>query len=259
MRKPVSSNTPWTDAELADAVDAYVFLLRAQASGLAFRRDAAASALLDEGLPGRNHASLRYRFRNISAVVQELGGPLVLGYSPAQQVGAGVRARIRAMLLANVHFNELVAADRLSAIGKLAAGATSISRADALAALAKLRRQIDEVEREFTDISGIGHNNPPEPMAPVDERRTAFETARNDIATLETELAKPVVDQQIIARHSEGLLKFGIRMTTWVGQRTTKFVDAFLVALAPAAVIKVTGLMPQVIEALSTVAKSIGH
>jgi hypothetical protein len=191
------------------------------------RQVAAASTLLDEGLPGRNHASLRYRFRNISAVVQELGGPPLFGYSPAQQVGAGVRERIRAMLLANVHFNELVAADRLSAVGKLAAGTTSISRADALAALAKLHRQIDEVDREFTDISGIGHNNPPEPIAPVDERRAAFETARSDIATLETELAKPVVNQQVVARHAEGLLKFGIRMTTWFGQRTTKFVDAF--------------------------------
>lgn len=259
MRGPVSSNKPWTDAELADAVDAYVFLLRAQASGLVFRREAAASALLDEGLPGRNEASLRYRFRNISAVVQELGGPLLFGYSPAEQVGTGVRERIRAMLLANVHFNELVAADRLSAIGRLATDATSVSRADALAALATLRRQIDEVEREFTGVRSIGHNNPPEPMAPVDDRRVAFEAARTDIATLETELAKPVVDQQVVTRHSEGLLKFGVRMTTWIGQRTTKFVDAFLVALAPAVVLQVTGLMPQLIEALSTVAKSVGH
>jgi hypothetical protein len=240
-------------------VDAYVFLLRAQASGLVFRREAAASALLDEGLPGRNDASLRYRFRNISAVVQDLGGPLLLGYSPAQQVGSGVRERIRAMLLANVHFNELVAAGRLSVIGRLAADATSVSRADALAALAKLRRQIDEVDREFTNVSGIGHNNPPEPIASVDDRRAAFDTARDHIATLETELTKPVVDRQVVTRHSEGLLQFGVRMTTWIGQRTTKFVDAFLVALAPAVVLKVTGLMPQLIEALSTVAKSIGH
>ncbi|MDQ0523777.1 hypothetical protein [Methylobacterium gregans] len=237
-------------------MDAYVFLVQAQASGLVFRREAAARALLDEGLPRRNDASLRYRFRNISAIVQELGGPLLIGYSPAQQVGAGVRERIRAMLLANVHFNELVAADR---IGRLATDTPSVPRADALAALAKLRRQIDEVEREFTGVRGIGHNNPPGPIAPVDDRRVAFEAARADIATLESELAKPAVDQQIVTRHSEGLLKFGVQMTTWIGQRTTKFVDAFLVALAPAVVLKVTGLMPQIIEALSTVAKSIGH
>ncbi len=259
MRGQVSSNTPWTDAELADAVDAYVFLLKAQASGLVFRREAAAKALLDEGLPGRNDASLRYRFRNISAVVKELGGPLLFGYSPAQQVGAGIRGRIRAMLLANLQFNELVAAHRLPAIGRLATDPTSVSRADALAALAKLRRQMEEVEREFTDVRGIGHNNPPEPMAPTNDRRIAFEAARTDIATLETELVKPMVDQQVVTRHFEGLLKFGVRMTTWIGQRTTRFVDAVLVALAPAVVIKVTGLMPQLIDALSTVAKSIGH
>jgi len=259
MRVPVSSNRPWTDAELADAVDAYVFLLKAQASGLVFRPEAAASALLDEGLPERNDASLRYRFRNISAIVQELGGPLLFGYWPAQKVGAGVRERIRAMLLANVHFKDLVAVDRLSAIEGLATDTTPVSRADALAALAKLRSQVDEVEREFTGVHGIGHNNPPEPMASVANRRVAFEGARTDIATLETELAKPVVDQQVVARHSYGLLKFGVRMTTWIEQRTTKFVDAFLVALAPAVVLKVTGLIPQLIETLSTVAKSVGH
>ena len=98
--------------ELADAVDAYVFLLRAQSVSVPFRGEAAALALLDEGLPGRNDASLRYRFRNISAVVSELGGPILNGFSPAEQVGAGVRPRLKALLLDSPEFRKILGAEK---------------------------------------------------------------------------------------------------------------------------------------------------
>jgi hypothetical protein len=61
MLHKTSANTPWTDAELADTVDAYVFMLSAQAVGIVYRKETAANALLEEGLPDRNAASLRYR------------------------------------------------------------------------------------------------------------------------------------------------------------------------------------------------------
>jgi hypothetical protein len=48
-------------------------------------------------------------------------------------------------------------------------------------------------------------------------------------------------------------------MVTWAGQRTTKFVDAALTALAPAIVLKVTGLLPVLLEAIEAVARAVTH
>lgn len=253
MKAPRSSNIPWTDAELADAVDAYVFLLRVQAVGLRFPAEAGANALLEEALPGRNDASLRYRFRNISAVVQEMGGPLLNGYSPAEQVGAGVRPRIRTLLLANPEFRKLIGKTRATSSPGAAPAA---SREAALEALAKVRRSLDEIERE---VLGIGHNNPPEPIHADGERREVFDEARKDIAALESEMKKPAPDQAVVAAHSVGLAKVGVKLSAWVGQRTTKFADVALAALAPALVLKVTGLLPALVDAIGAVARAVGH
>jgi hypothetical protein len=129
-------------------------------------------------------------------------------------------------------------------------------RAEALTALATLRLHLQEVERE---LLGIGHNNPPEPMVSEIERRVAFEEAQSDIEVLEVEVAKPKADPEVIARRSEKLLQFGVKMIVWLGQRTTKFVDATLTALGPAVALKVTGLLPVLIGALSTVARAVPH
>jgi hypothetical protein len=246
-----SANAPWTDAELADAVDVYVFLLRAQAAGLSYRAEATAGAMLEEGLPGRNDASLRYRFRNISAVVQEMGGPILHDYSAAERVGAGVRERIHRLLLGNPQFERILAV-RVSAPAAL--GSAEDSRAEALAALSMVRQHLDEVERQ---LLGMGHNNPPEPIAPEPDRRAAFTQARSDIEALEVEVAKPNADAKVVALRSESLLQFGVKLTVWLGQRTTKFVDATLAALGPALALKVTGLLPELIDALGAVARTL--
>jgi hypothetical protein len=79
-----------------------------------------------------------------------LGGPLLNGYSPAEQVGAGVRPRIRTLLLANPDFRELLGKTRAtSSLGVVPAA----SREAALEALAKMRRSLDEIEGRF---SGLG-------------------------------------------------------------------------------------------------------
>lgn len=252
MKKPRSSNILWADAELADAVDAYVFLLRAQSVSLRFPTGSAAKALLDEALPGRNDASLRYRFRNISAVVRELGGPVVAGYTPAEQVGARVRPRIRTLLLASPDFRELLSG--ASAGGR---GPSQLDdREAALEVLARLRQSLDEIERE---VLGLGHNNPPEPMHADVQRRGAFDDVRHNIVALESELKKAAPDEAAVAAHSLGLVQFGVKMAAWLGQRTTKFTDAALAALAPALVLKVTGLLPVLVEALGAVARAVGH
>jgi hypothetical protein len=254
MRNPRSSNTLWTDAELADAVETYVFLLKAQSVSLPFRSEAAAQALLEEGLPGRNDASLRYRFRNISAVVRDLNGPLLAGYSPAEQVGAGVRQRIRALLDANPDFQKILVRTRVQDGGDhpLRLG----GRQEALEALARLRQSLDDVERE---ILGIGHNNPPEPLMAGGQRRGAFDDVRRDIVALESQMGAPAPDHAAVSAHSLGLVQFGVKIAAWLGQRTTKFTDVALATLAPALVIKLTGLLPVLVEALGAVARAVGH
>lgn len=252
IRKVPSSNLLWTDAELADAVDTYVFLLRAESVSLPFRSETAAQALLSEGLPRRNQASLRYRFRNISAVASELGAPILTGYSPAEQVGAGVRPRIRALLLENPEFQRILGrkggGDVNSTVIRLG------SREAALEVLARLRQSLDDVERE---VLGIGHNNPPEPLSSELERRGAFDDVRRDIAALELEMEKSSPNPTAVAKHSEGLVQFGVKIAVWIGQRTTKFIDSSLAALAPAIVLKVTGVLPIVLEALEAVARAV--
>src|SRR4051812_39418472 len=100
MAKPTteSANVLWTDDELRHSVEVYVLLLRLQLLG-GDRLEPVAHALLSRLLAQRNDAAVRYRLRNISAVVQELGGPILRDFSPAESVGRLVRPRIRAMLL----------------------------------------------------------------------------------------------------------------------------------------------------------------
>ena len=56
-----SSNDFWTDGELVSAVEAYVFLLRLERSGIGSSRVPVADALLAGPLKRRNDASVRYR------------------------------------------------------------------------------------------------------------------------------------------------------------------------------------------------------
>jgi hypothetical protein len=120
----------------------------------------------------------------------------------------------------------------------------------------RLRQSLDDVERE---VLGIGHNNPPEPLSTEGLRRGAFNDVRQSIEALEWEMEKPSPDQAAVASNSEGLVRFGVKMATWAGQRTTKFIDVALAALAPAVALKVTGLLPVILEALGAVARAVGH
>ena len=97
------------------------------------------------------------------------------------------------------------------------------SREAALEVLARLRQSLDDVERE---VLGIGHNNPPEPLSSEGLRREAFNDVRQHIEALESEMEKSSPDQASVAANSEGLVQFGVKMATWAGQRTTKFVES---------------------------------
>lgn len=242
----VSASTPWTDDELRQSVEVYVLLLRLQLRGSDGRSEPVAQALLSGPLALRNDAAIRYRMRNISAVVQELDGPVLKGFSPAESVGKLVRPRIRAMLLDDPDFARLLSPKP---------NKRDDDRVDALKALAILRRQIEDLE---ADLAWRGHNGPPD-QDEIGVERTDLEDAQESITSVEEELQKPQPDKDVVKTATLRILNLALKLTKWIGARTTKFVDAALVAGAPVAVAKVTGLLPAIINAVEAVGRAVGH
>lgn len=241
-----SANTPWTDEELRRSVEVYVLLLRLQIHGSTDRSEPLAQTLLSGALAQRNDAAIRFRMRNISAVVQELGAPILNGFSPAESVGRLVRPKIKAMLLEDTDFDRILNA---GAVGQTDA----IS--NALTALRVLRDHIEDLERE---LAWRGHNGPPD-QEDHSAERDQLRNALDDIGVIERELEKSSPDKELVKSRTAKLLGLAVTFGKWVGERTTKFVDAALVAAAPVAVAKITGLLPALVNAVEAVSKAIAH
>lgn len=238
----VSANTPWTDDELRQSVDVYVLLLRLQLRGSEERSEPVAQALLLDPLVLRNDAAIRYRMRNISAVVKDLGGPVLTDFSPAESVGKLVRPRIRAMLLDDPDFSRLLGPTP---------GVGGDDLGNAKKALSILRRQIEDLEAE---LAWRGRNGPPEANEVRTFKATLHE-ARDDIRQVEAELEKTQPDKLIVEAGSSRLLAFAQKLMRWIGDRATKFIDAALVAGAPIVVAKATGLLPSIVNAMEAVGR----
>lgn len=243
-------NAPWTDDELRRSVETYILLLRFQVQGADTRWEPLAQVLLSQSLTQRNNAAIRYRMRNISAVVKELGGPVLADFSPAESVGAVVRPKIRAMLLENAEFSRILNPGN---------GLELNTASDARAALRILRSHIEELEREFT---WRGHNGPPDQGDTNAELGQLRETIE-DIDVIDAELERPNPDAQIVKSRVDKLLMFVGKLGEWLGVRTTKFVDATLSAagtvLGPIVIAKVTGLLPPLANAIEAVTKAIAN
>ena len=247
---PERGNIPWTDYELRRSVETYILLLRFQTQGADARSEPLAQALLGQSLTHRNNAAIRYRMRNISAVVQELGVPILYDFSPAESVGAGVRPRIKEMLLQNAEFARILD----PAIGRPAEAVS-----DARAALRILRNHVEELERE---LAWRGHNGPPDDEssgAELDQLRETLE----DIDVINAELERPNPETHIIRSRNNKLLAFARKLGEWLGARTTKFADSTLAAagavLGPVLVAKASGLLPPLANAIEAVTKAIAN
>ena len=215
--------------------------------GMDGRSEPIAQALLRGPLALRNSAAIRYRMRNISAVVGELGVQTLADFSPAESVGSRVRGRIRAMLLENREFVALRTAIRTP---------EARQRQDALTALNALRERIAEIEQE---LSLLGHNNPPEVIGAERLSRGQFRQALADVDAITDEVK---AENPNIIRVRQGRLRligFAVSLAKWVGERTTKFVDVALVTAAPILVAKVLGVLPSVASALEAVTGALGY
>jgi hypothetical protein len=246
-RRPVESvNVSWTDEELRRSVEIYVLLLRLQLRGGNDRSEPLAQAFLSGALARRNDAAIRYRMRNISAVAQELGAPTLNDFSPAESVGRLVRPKIRSMLLEDTDF---------AGILKPNADGESDPVSDARAALRILRDHIEDLERE---LAWRGHNGLPE-QEDANAERDQLRSALEDIGAIESELEKPNPNKETIKSRTAKLIALAATIGKWLGTRATKFVDATLVAAAPVVVVKVTGLLPVLVNAVEAVLKAIAQ
>jgi hypothetical protein len=207
-----------------------------------------AQSILTDHLRQRNEASIRYRMRNISFVLEELGISPLSAFSSARQVGTNVKQRIKT-LLQNHRLQEVASNDSTSF-----QGSESVSKDKASQLLDNLDGQLQTLERE---LIGIGHNNPPEPLFPKGPLRSDFEEARANIAVLKLELAKKEPDLEASSNHSQRLIQFGLKIAAWIGVRATKFTDATLQILAPVAVLQATGVAKEIIAAIKAVSAAL--
>lgn len=75
----MATGEDWARHEVEACVAAYLQMLALQLNGQQFNKSERVSALIGL-LDGRSKGSVEYKFRNISAVLQELGWPTVNGY-----------------------------------------------------------------------------------------------------------------------------------------------------------------------------------
>ncbi len=97
----------WTDKEFEAAVKGYLEMLALEKAGITYNKNNVLLRLLElEGkLSNRTLASLNFRMRNISAILDELSYSYIKGYTPARHVGPAGKERITFYLEALGHID----------------------------------------------------------------------------------------------------------------------------------------------------------
>lgn len=88
----------WTDAELKACVEAYMDMLADERAGRPINKAAVRRSLIAGALAERGEASVEFRMQNISAVLQGMKRPWIVGYKPAANVGPTNRDRIASFI-----------------------------------------------------------------------------------------------------------------------------------------------------------------
>jgi len=100
-RRQRPKGEPWSSDELEACVRAYHGMMLLQSQGSSFSKAQWRRTVLPE-LSNRTEASYEFRMQNISAVLSDLGLPVLSGYLPARNVG-NVRDEI--IRLINIYWN----------------------------------------------------------------------------------------------------------------------------------------------------------
>lgn len=239
-------NDVWNDDELRASVDAYLYMLRLEVDSIPYSPTDYSKFLQTGPLRDRNDASIRYRMRNISQVMEERGAPILRSFSPAPQVGRNVKKRI----------NELLDERQIPTRAQETRGARRerpIELSDILASLDQLKDLLANLEPQH--MAGFGHNNPPGIYAITPEDVL---DARNAVTALSDELSNELTDRQSISELTNRLGRFGLKLAIWTGQRITDFAKAGSIAAGTGFGVWITGLGDHIIEALHMIARFVG-
>ncbi|TRW95225.1 hypothetical protein FNJ84_17195 [Paracoccus sp. M683] len=231
------SQALWTDEELQAALDAYLYMLQMELSDVPFSAAQLTNALLSGPLSRRNSASIRYRMRNISAVAASNGLPTLSAFSPAEQVGRNVRAKLEKLLMSRE--------DALASIRKLQSDAENTTSLEVLRALEELKNRLSELEASRP--IGIGHNNPPGDFEfSSDEVRTVSKS----VEEIAKEVALGESEGERVSQLSKVISSFGLKAAVWAGQRITDFSKASAIAAGSGFGLHLSGLGEQVLSTL---------
>jgi hypothetical protein len=99
MSEEASERRNWTDGELDLIVSDYFFMLNDEVAGVPFNK-AQHNRLLRTKI-NRSEASIEFKHRNISAVLERLGLQKIKGYFPAQNFQAAIIDAIERYLVSN--------------------------------------------------------------------------------------------------------------------------------------------------------------
>lgn len=219
-------------------------MLQLEASGVPFSVTEQEKLLASGPLSNRTEASVRYRLRNISQVMQERGVATLKAYSTAPQVGKNVKARIHGLLDERQ--------GTLRAIGQMGSnrGAEVVGLDDVLTGLSQLKEIISSLAFELRPVAGIGHNNPPENIViGADD----FSEAVRAISRIESAVTGDALDIGTVERSSNILATLGMKSALWAGQRLTDFAKAGAIAAGTGAGLSLSGFSGQIVETLHRV------
>lgn len=105
----MATGEDWSQAEVEACVADYLQMLTLELNGQQFNKARRVNDLMQR-LDGRSRSSAEYKFRNISAVVDELGWPTVTGYKSLKNYQLLLLEVVERQLQANVALQEAVQA-----------------------------------------------------------------------------------------------------------------------------------------------------
>ncbi|WP_309604435.1 DUF3883 domain-containing protein [Phenylobacterium sp.] len=141
--------TVWTDAELDLIVADYFAMLAAEQAGRAYVKSQHRARLVEQ--IGRPAGSVEFKHMNISAVLEELGEPIIRGYRPMQHFQRSILDAIERHLLTRPRFWVPVAGDHVAepALPFLESAPALLAPRERPHELERLVRKFDASERDF--------------------------------------------------------------------------------------------------------------
>jgi hypothetical protein len=146
---------PWNDDELDAIVADYFSMLRAELSRQQYVKSHHSAVLMEQ--IGRTHRSVEFKHQNISAVLEEMGLPWIVGYKPKRNYQASIFGAINRYLSSNEDVVYQQLPPKVLAVADDASTFVEVPKlqppADRPWQLERLVRKFDPVERDLRNRS----------------------------------------------------------------------------------------------------------